>query len=61
VGLGIDELSMAPGSIPEAKALIARLETGLAARLAEDALALGTASELEVRTDGFLADIGWTH
>jgi phosphoenolpyruvate-protein phosphotransferase len=59
VGLGLDELSMAPGSIPEAKALIALLESGQARRLADEVLALGTSAEVAAKMDGFLANLGW--
>jgi phosphotransferase system enzyme I (PtsI) len=60
LGLGLDEFSMAAGSIPEAKALIGRLDLGQARRLAEETLALATADEIEARMDRFLGEIGWT-
>ena len=60
IGLGLDEVSMAPGSIPEAKALIGNLDTATARRLADQTLALATADEIETRVDRFLAEIGWT-
>ncbi|HSB88636.1 MAG TPA: phosphoenolpyruvate--protein phosphotransferase [Anaerolineales bacterium] len=59
VGLGLDEFSMAPGSIPEAKALIALLDSGSARRLADEVLGLGATAEIEARMEGFLSEIGW--
>jgi phosphoenolpyruvate-protein phosphotransferase len=47
VGLGVDELSMAPRAIPLAKALIGRLTTASAGELAARALGLGTAQAVE--------------
>jgi phosphotransferase system enzyme I (PtsI) len=47
LGLGLDEFSMAPGSIPEAKEMIGRLTIERAQAIAERALALGTAEEVE--------------
>ena len=60
VGLGLDEFSMAPGRIPEAKALIGRLDSGQARRLADETLALATADEIDARMDRFLGEMGWT-
>ncbi|HET7012104.1 MAG TPA: phosphoenolpyruvate--protein phosphotransferase [Anaerolineales bacterium] len=60
VGLGLDELSMAPASIAEAKALIARLDGDQARRLADEALALATGAEISAKADEFLREIGWT-
>jgi phosphoenolpyruvate-protein kinase (PTS system EI component) len=59
VGLGLDELSMAPASIPEAKALIAMLERERVRRLAEEVLPLGEAADVEAMVERFLIDLGW--
>jgi len=59
LGLGLDEFSMAAGSIPEAKALIGRMDLEQARRLAEETLALATADEIEARMERFLGEIGW--
>jgi len=45
VGLGVDELSMNPGSVPRAKAILRVIETGQAAELANRALAAQSAPE----------------
>ena len=47
LGLGLDEFSMNPRAIPEAKHLISGLEDAAAARIARHALTLGTAAEIE--------------
>lgn len=47
LGLGIDELSVAPGLIPEAKKVIRSIDVGSAAEIVQAAMKLGTA--LEVR------------
>ena len=47
LGLGLDEFSMNPRAIPEAKHLISQLEDTNAARIAQHALTLGTAAEIE--------------
>jgi phosphotransferase system enzyme I (PtsI) len=59
VGLGLDEFSMAPGIIPEAKALIGRVDSASAKRMVEAVLKLATATEIEATVDLFLAGIGW--
>jgi phosphocarrier protein FPr len=46
VGLGVDELSVSPPSVPELKARIRGLRMSDAKRLAERALACGTAAEV---------------
>jgi phosphocarrier protein FPr len=46
VGLGVDELSVSPPAVPELKARIRGLWMGDAKRLAERALACGTAAEV---------------
>jgi phosphotransferase system enzyme I (PtsI) len=60
VGLGLDEASMVPAAIPQAKALIARLDSARANRLADEVLTLRTSAEVEVRVDEFFSEIGWT-
>lgn len=47
LGMGIDEMSVSPGIIPEAKGIIRHIDAGVAAEIAGQALELGTA--LEVR------------
>lgn len=47
VGFGLDEFSMAPNSIPEAKWLIRKLSDERAAKIASDVLSMRTASEVE--------------
>jgi phosphotransferase system enzyme I (PtsI) len=47
LGLGLDEFSMAPGSIPEAKWLIGRLTSERAGKIAHQALKMSTAGEIE--------------
>jgi phosphocarrier protein FPr len=46
VGLGVVELSVATGSLPIVKEAVRRTDSALAARVAEEALALGDASEV---------------
>ena len=46
VGLGVDELSVSPPSVPELKARIRGMRLADARRLAERALACGTAAEV---------------
>ena len=48
LGLGVDELSVVPGSIPRTKALVRTLELGACRALAARALGLGTAAEVRV-------------
>jgi phosphotransferase system enzyme I (PtsI) len=47
VGFGLDEFSMAPSSIPEAKWLIRKLTVERASQIASDVLNMGTAAEIE--------------
>lgn len=47
LGIGLDEFSMVPRAVPEAKWLIGQLSDDEAARIAEHALGLGTAAEIE--------------
>jgi len=47
LGLGLDELSMAPRSIPEAKWLIGQFTDARAREIAEQAMNMATASEIE--------------
>jgi phosphoenolpyruvate-protein kinase (PTS system EI component) len=51
---------MVPAAIPQAKALIARLDSARANRLADEVLTLRTSAEVEVRVDEFFSEIGWT-
>jgi phosphoenolpyruvate-protein phosphotransferase (PTS system enzyme I) len=47
LGLGLDEFSMIPRAIPEAKWLIGQLSDDETHRIAEHALGLDTAAEIE--------------
>ncbi len=47
LGLGIDEISVVPAMIPEAKSIIRSIDTGLAAEVAAHALKLSTALEVQ--------------
>jgi phosphoenolpyruvate-protein phosphotransferase len=58
LGLGLDEFSMVPRAIPEAKWLIGQLTTERAAEIAEHALALKTAVEVEAYMAEVLAGLG---
>lgn len=46
LGMGIDEISMVPGMIPEAKNIIRSIDTSIAAEMARQALELSTALEV---------------
>lgn len=58
LGLGLDEFSMTPRAIPEAKWLIGRLTDAQAAEIAQHALNLGTAEEISDYMQGVLAELG---
>ena len=58
VGLGLDEFSMVPRAIPEAKWLIRQLTSDRAAEIAEQALSLGTAAEVEAYMHQILEELG---
>ena len=47
LGLGLDEFSMNPRAIPEAKHLIRQLDDGQARKIADYALGLKTATEID--------------
>jgi len=47
LGLGVDEMSVSPGMIPEAKGVIRSIDTGVAAEVVAKALKLGTALEVK--------------
>ncbi len=47
LGFGIDELSVAPGFIPEAKNIIRSIDTGSAAKIMKAAMGLSTALEVK--------------
>lgn len=57
LGLGLDEFSMVPRAIPEAKWLINKLSVNQARLIAEKALGFGTAAEVEVYMDEVLGEI----
>lgn len=54
VGLGVDELSMNPGSIPRAKAIIRKMNFSAAQQLAEEALDCESAAEVRKKAEGFI-------
>lgn len=58
LGLGLDEFSMVPRAIPEAKWLIGQLTDAQAMRIAEEALGYGTAAEIEALMSRVLAELG---
>jgi phosphotransferase system enzyme I (PtsI) len=47
LGMGVDEMSMSPGIIPEAKGILRSIDAGLAAEVATQTLKLGTALEVK--------------
>ncbi len=55
VGLGVDELSMNPGSIPRVKDLIRKLEFSAASRLAQNALQAERVSGVRSMAEQFLS------
>ncbi len=55
VGLGVDELSMNPGSIPRVKDLIRKLEFSAASRLAQNALQAERVSGVRSMAGQFLS------
>jgi len=57
LGLGLDEFSMTPRTIPVAKQLIRQLDRGQAQALAQEVLALGDAAEVEARVTDFLGGL----
>jgi phosphotransferase system enzyme I (PtsI) len=54
LGFGLDEFSMNPRSIPEAKALIGKLSDDRAHEVARQAMTFGTATEIENYMQGIL-------
>lgn len=58
LGLGLDEFSMVPRAIPEAKWLIGQLSDAQARQIAEEALSFGTAAEVEAFMGRVLAELG---
>jgi phosphoenolpyruvate-protein kinase (PTS system EI component) len=57
LGLSLDEFSMAPRSIPEAKWLIGQFSDARAREIAEEALSKATAAEIEDFMAGVLDEI----
>jgi phosphoenolpyruvate-protein phosphotransferase (PTS system enzyme I) len=57
LGLGLDEFSMNPRAIPEAKHLIAKLTDEKAHEIANQALSFGTAAEIENYMKTILAEL----
>jgi phosphotransferase system enzyme I (PtsI) len=58
MGLGLDEFSMTAQAIPMAKRLIRRLAYGEMQRVAQEVLALRSASEVEQHMARFLHEMG---
>jgi phosphoenolpyruvate-protein kinase (PTS system EI component) len=52
--MGLDEFSMAPRAIPEAKWLIKQLERSEMVQLVDEIMAMGTAREIEDHMRQFL-------
>ncbi len=57
LGLGLDEFSMNPRAIPEAKHLIGKLDASAAGRVAGQAMSAGTAVEIETLMKDFLSNM----
>ena len=57
LGFGLDEFSMNPRAIPEAKNLIAKLTDDKAREIANHAMSFGTAAEIENYMKGVLASL----
>ena len=57
LGLGLDEFSMTPRAIPDAKQLICQLDDDQARKIAEHALGLKTATEIEQYMQKTLKDL----
>ena len=57
LGFGLDEFSMNPRAIPEAKNLIGKLTDDKAHEIAEQAMSFGTAAEIETYMKGILASL----
>ncbi len=57
LGLGLDEFSMNPRAIPDAKHLIRQLSDERACQIAEQAMRLGTAAEIEAYLEKELASL----
>jgi phosphotransferase system enzyme I (PtsI) len=47
LGMGVDEMSVSPGTIPEAKGIIRAIDSGAAAEVVAGAMKLGTALEVQ--------------
>jgi len=60
VGLGVDELSMAPAAIPEVKALICRLDYAGTVHLADRAITMDSAAGVRNLAAEFLKKLGFT-
>ncbi len=54
IGLGLDEFSMSPGSLLDARKLIRRLDSSECKALAGQITELKTAAEIEQLLDGYL-------
>lgn len=57
LGLGLDEFSMNPRAIPDAKHLIRQLDGARAGAIADQALELGTSAEINAYMEKVLADL----
>lgn len=58
LGLGVTELSTTPGFVPEAKALVRRIDLGRCRDLAQAVLHLGSATEIRARVRAFIEELG---
>jgi phosphocarrier protein FPr/phosphocarrier protein len=58
LGLGVTELSTTPGFVPEAKALVRRLDLDRCRELARAVIQLGSATEIRARVRAFIEDLG---
>jgi phosphocarrier protein FPr/phosphocarrier protein len=57
IGLGVTELSATPAFVPEAKALVRRLDLAACRALAAQALELGTAAEIRALARNFIEEL----
>jgi phosphoenolpyruvate-protein phosphotransferase len=58
IGLGVTELSATPAFVPEAKALVRRLDLARCRALADEALHLGSAQEIRAGVRAFMEELG---
>ena len=56
IGMGIDELSMATGAIPQAKAIVRGMDTGKAKEIWERVKGMSSNKEIRAYLDGLVAE-----